>query len=126
MKHELPPHPDHMVRWSPREERVLVGYFEPLLARIAELEAQLVAWNQKAATWIASPEAAKRLEGYRELTARIAELEAQLASGQEPADERAAFQAWCTSYFGPLHTTAERYVMWAAWQARATHQHRSR
>jgi hypothetical protein len=45
--------------------------------RIAELEAQLVAWNQKAATWIASPESAKMLQGYRELTARIAELEAQ-------------------------------------------------
>jgi uncharacterized coiled-coil protein SlyX len=50
-----------------------------LRQRIAELEAQLVAWNQKAATWIASPEAAKRLEGYKELTARIAELEAQIA-----------------------------------------------
>jgi len=48
-----------------------------LYRRVVELEAQLVAWNQKAATWIASPEAAKKLEGYRDLTARIAELEAQ-------------------------------------------------
>jgi len=77
MTNKLPPHPDHTMQWSPREQRVLVGYFETLQQRIAELEAQLVAWNQKAATWIASPEAAKRLEGYRELTARIAELEAQ-------------------------------------------------
>ncbi len=30
-------------------------------------------WEQKAATWLASPEAAKRLEGYRELARQTAE-----------------------------------------------------
>ncbi len=30
-------------------------------------------WEQKAATWLASPEAAKRLEGYRELARQTAQ-----------------------------------------------------
>lgn len=34
-------------------------------------------WEEKAATWLASPEAAKRLEGYRELGMMVEKAEAQ-------------------------------------------------
>ena len=43
-------------------------------AELRRLHALCAEWNAKAATWLASPEAAKRLDGYRELTARIAAL----------------------------------------------------
>ena len=46
MANKLPPHPDHTMQWSPREQRVLVGYFEPLQKRIAELEAQLASGQE--------------------------------------------------------------------------------
>jgi hypothetical protein len=47
-------------------------------ARVAELEAKNAEWEQKARNWMATPEAAKRLDGYREMAARVAELEEAL------------------------------------------------
>ena len=44
------------------------------LRRLHEL---LKEWEAKAATWLASPEAAQRLEGYRELAQRLEKAEAQ-------------------------------------------------
>ena len=55
-------------------------------------------WERKAATWLASPEAAQRLDGYRELTQRLnaceqqrdallAELHKARAALQEHLDE---------------------------------------
>jgi hypothetical protein len=35
-------------------------------------------WQARAATWLASPEAAKRLEGYRELGEQLAQAEAEI------------------------------------------------
>ncbi|AUN95444.1 hypothetical protein [Pseudazoarcus pumilus] len=52
-------------------------------AEIAGLRDQIKQWQQKAATWLASPEAAQRLSGYREMAQRIAELEAQIERAQE-------------------------------------------
>lgn len=48
-------------------------------ARVAELEAKNAEWEQKARNWMATPEAAARLDGYREMAARVAELEEILA-----------------------------------------------
>lgn len=53
-------------------------------------------WEKKAATWLASPEAAKRLDGYRELAQRVNTLETALGqaiealewlTAAEPGDE---------------------------------------
>jgi DNA repair ATPase RecN len=43
--------------------------------RIEKLEAKNAEWEQKARGWLATPEAAKRLDGYREMAASVAELE---------------------------------------------------
>ena len=52
--------------------------------QVAHLEAERDAavklnkeWEQKAATWMASPEAAQRLEGYREMGRKLAAKEAE-------------------------------------------------
>lgn len=72
-------------------------------SRIAELEATIDEWEQKAANWMASPEAQKQLDGYRELSmramraedetgdlrAKIAELEAKLAAAARLAQDSA-------------------------------------
>jgi hypothetical protein len=42
------------------------------LCRLHELNQE---WERKAATWLASPEAAQRLDGYRELAQRVNQLE---------------------------------------------------
>lgn len=47
--------------------------------RIEKLEAKNAEWEQKARGWLATPEAAKRLDGYREMTARIVELESVIS-----------------------------------------------
>jgi DNA mismatch repair ATPase MutS len=48
-------------------------------ARVTELEAKNAEWEQKARNWMATPEAAKRLDGYREMTERVAVLEELLS-----------------------------------------------
>ena len=45
-------------------------------AEVERLRNQIRAWEQKAATWMASPEAAQRLEGYRELAQKLNAAEA--------------------------------------------------
>jgi len=40
-------------------------------AELRRLHALCGEWENKAATWLASPEAAKRLDGYRELAQRL-------------------------------------------------------
>lgn len=42
-------------------------------AELRRLHALNQEWERKAATWLALPEAAKRLEGYRELAQQVAE-----------------------------------------------------
>jgi hypothetical protein len=44
---------------------------EPAAAELRRLHALCGEWENKAATWLASPEAAKRLDGYRELAQRL-------------------------------------------------------
>lgn len=46
-------------------------------AELRRLSALCAEWEAKAATWLASPEAAQRLAGYRELGRKCAELEAE-------------------------------------------------
>lgn len=48
-----------------------------LLDENAELRRKLAAWEEKAKEWLLSPEAAKRLDGYRELGEKCAQLEDQ-------------------------------------------------
>ena len=45
-------------------------------AELRRLHNLCTEWEKKAATWLASPEAAKRLDGYRELAQRVNTLEA--------------------------------------------------
>ena len=46
-------------------------------AELRRQHALLQEWEEKAATWLASPEAAQRLEGYRDLAQRLERAEAQ-------------------------------------------------
>lgn len=56
---------------------------EKLRARVAELEAIVADWEQKSRNWMATPAAATRLDGYRELAARVAELETAIEKIRE-------------------------------------------
>jgi chromosome segregation ATPase len=47
-------------------------------AEIKRLKAENAEWQARAATWLASPEAAKRLEGYRKLGEQLAQAEAKI------------------------------------------------
>ena len=46
-------------------------------AELRRLDKLCAEWETKAATWLASPEAAQRLEGYRELAQQVNRLEAE-------------------------------------------------
>jgi hypothetical protein len=125
MQYELPPHPEHTMQWSPREQRVIVNHvnqaIEPLQKRIAELEAQITQLTASLETASAACIVLKQKqrEGW-----------AQIASGQEPVGEREAFEAWMRlinpgvdlsrrvdgSYWSDVPDN-----FWAAWQARAAH-----
>ena len=50
---------------------------EAAAAELRRLHALLQEWEAKAATWLASPEAAQRLDGYRQLSQRANRAEAQ-------------------------------------------------
>jgi hypothetical protein len=50
------------------------------IAELDRLKARDADWTEKAKVWLASPEAAQRLAGYRELGARCAMLEGKLES----------------------------------------------
>ena len=65
-------------------------------AELRRLHNLCAEWEKKAATWLASPEAAKRLDGYRELAQRVNTLETALGqaiealewlTAAEPGDE---------------------------------------
>ena len=51
-------------------------------AELRRLHNLCAEWEKKAATWLASPEAAKRLDGYRELAQRVNTVEAALRLAQ--------------------------------------------
>lgn len=55
---------------------------ERAAAELRRLDALVKEWERKAATWLASPEAANRLDGYRELTNRLEMSEAIIAADQ--------------------------------------------
>jgi hypothetical protein len=82
MQYELPPHPEHTMQWSPREQRVIVNHvnqaIEPLQKRIADLEAQtaqLTASLETASSAVIVLKQQQR-EGW-----------AQIASGQQPLSD---------------------------------------
>ena len=50
---------------------------EQSAAELRRLHALNLKWQQKSATWLASPAAAKRLDGYRELAQRLNAAEQQ-------------------------------------------------
>jgi len=92
---------------------------EPLLARIAAQRDELVALTKD----------------NERLQRQIAEPEAQLASGQEPVNEREAFEAWAircnprpddyrllrTPHANKPYAREWVRAAWEAWQFRATH-----
>jgi hypothetical protein len=51
--------------------------FRDAAAELRRLDALCKEWEAKAATWLASPEAAQRLDGYRELAQQVNGLEAE-------------------------------------------------
>jgi chromosome segregation ATPase len=61
-----------------------------LNARLGEAERHNKAWHEKAATWMASPEAAARLDGYRDLTAQLEDARASLMTVRQQADDALA------------------------------------
>lgn len=61
-----------------RDAQVWEVEAKTLADRIRELESQVAGWQEKAKVWLASPEAAKRLDGYRELAEKCAALEGEL------------------------------------------------
>ena len=65
------------------EKSLTVGATEAA-AELRRLHNLCAEWEKKALTWLASPEAAKRLKGYLELTDHIITLEAALRQAQEP------------------------------------------
>lgn len=56
-------------------------------AELRRLNNLCAEWEKKAATWLASPEAAKRLDGYRELAQRVNTLEAALRHAVETLEK---------------------------------------
>jgi hypothetical protein len=60
---------------------------EQAAAELRRLHDLCAEWEKKAATWLASPEAAKRLDGYRELAQRVNTLEAALRQAVETLEE---------------------------------------
>ena len=57
--------------------RIRADTLRRLVAQRDEALAQCAEWETKAATWMASPQAVQRLEGYRELAQRLERAEAQ-------------------------------------------------
>jgi hypothetical protein len=57
-------------------------------AEVAQHKARIKEWEEKAANWLASPEAAKQFAGYRELASRAkrAEAEVERLCSQLPAE----------------------------------------
>lgn len=74
-----------MTRQSRTAEHIdmLMAEIERLTERAERAEALNAEWAKKAETWLASPEAAQRLEGYRELASRLEQAEAELAKANE-------------------------------------------
>jgi len=68
------------------ERRLQAEEVRKLRAEVERLKAHDAEWTQKAATWLASPEAAQRLDGYRELAGKCAALEAEVERLRESAD----------------------------------------
>ena len=53
----------------------LLHLVKPAAAELRRLHEVNQGWEIKAANWLASPDAAQKLEGYRELTQRVNQLE---------------------------------------------------
>ena len=56
---------------------VLAEDFNRVKKQRDELLSKVAAWEQKAANWMASPEAAQRLDGYRDIAQRLNVAEQQ-------------------------------------------------
>jgi hypothetical protein len=87
-------------------------------AELRRLHALCGEWENKAATWLASPEAARRLDGYRELAQRLNAAEsvnAQLLEALEWIANRCPEQM----IKQPLHTIHQEAVYDAGACARA-------
>lgn len=66
-----------------------------LRAEVERLRARDTEWQQKSASWMETPEAAQRLDGYRGLAAKLAHAEAEVERLHKKCDDLTAngFQA---------------------------------
>ena len=79
-------------------------------AELRRLHNLCAEWEKKAAIWLASPEAAKRLDGYRELAQRVDTLEAALRQAVEALNTArpACFAETTTTAIDEAITTAKQ------------------
>jgi len=65
-------------------------------AELRRLQTENAEWKQRAANWMASPEAAQRLDGYRELAQR-------LNAAEEKNAELLTVLKWLKNFLGGKH-----------------------
>lgn len=83
---------------------------EAVAAELRRLHDLCAEWEKKAETWLASPEAAKRLDGYRELAQRVNTLEDALRQAVEALETArpACFAETTTAAIDDAITTAKQ------------------
>lgn len=81
----MSPHALHEY-WSPGAPPGAALALRAAVAEIERLLALVASWEAKAATWLASPEAAKRLEGYRELSRQISDQQEEIQRLRKDAE----------------------------------------
>ena len=80
---------------------VLTADVERAAAELRRLDALCREWESKAATWLASPEAAQRLDGYRDLAQQVGELEAECEALRKDAERLNHFEAMADRGYCP-------------------------
>jgi len=68
------------------EDEPLLTCARRVMAEVERLQARDEEWRQKASAWMASPEAAQRLDGYRELAQRLNAAEDEVERLREDRD----------------------------------------
>jgi hypothetical protein len=87
--------------------RPILERAEKAEAEVERLRARDEQWRQKASAWMASPEAAQRLDGYRELAQRLnaaeGEVERLRAALTEAIEEAECWARYAPEYFLKKH-----------------------
>lgn len=80
------------------ESEGAVQVAERIIRERDEARAKCAEWEEKAKAWMASPEAAAQMSGYRELADRIAELERERDEARAEAVRLAELHPRCEAY----------------------------